>query len=94
MPSINELRDAVQFCREWLWESNWKYSMAIAICDPRVSTPIVSVQKELPDLRQLFTQFWNYRSRKTNNMNEKQTIQSKAQVIVDTIQGLVAENLQ
>lgn len=95
MPSIDELRDAVYFCRDWLWEMHWRYSMAIAVCNPvNSTTSSVSNAKSIPDLKQLFLQLWKYNSKKTNNAKEREAIDVKSKVILNTIEQLVGDNLQ
>lgn len=95
MPPLFELREAIQFCREWLWEMNWKYSMAVAICDPTILlTPTTSAQDAGPDLEQLFSQFWTFSSKKTNDKNEKAAIRRKTKAFVDTLNDLMADKLE
>jgi hypothetical protein len=74
---------------------NWKYSMAVAICDPTLEpTPTTSSEETGPDLEQLFAQFWAFNSKKTNDKNEKAAIQRKSKVIMDTLSGLGVDKLE
>lgn len=94
MPPLEDLRDAIHFFREWLWEMNWRHSMAISACDPTVPTCSAPVRKEIPNLQKLFAQFWLYSSKKTSDVREQQILTTKAKAIVGRIEQLIADNLQ
>ncbi|KAI6191711.1 hypothetical protein M3Y97_00257400 [Aphelenchoides bicaudatus] len=94
MPSFFDLREAVQYCRDWIWEMNWKYEMAIAICDPRiVPKPTTSAENTETDFMQLFAQIWAYGSKKTNDEGEKAALQRKAKAVADIIADQISDRL-
>jgi hypothetical protein len=94
MPALDDLRDAIQFFREWLWEMNWRHPMSICACNLTASTSSASTEKEVPDFNKLFSQFWIYSSKKVGDASEKESLTAKAKAIADRIEQYVSENLQ
>jgi len=52
MPSIDELREAAQFCRDWLWEMNYFYPMSIAVINLKTLPPSASENDSANDENQ------------------------------------------
>ena len=93
MPSLDDLRDAILFCREWLREI-WKYPMAIVMCDPTISISNPQTETKIPELQQLFSQFWKHSLKTTNDASEKRNVKIKTKAIVNKISQTMTNHLQ
>ncbi|CAD5234694.1 unnamed protein product [Bursaphelenchus xylophilus] len=94
LPTLNELRNGVLFCRNWLWEMHWKQPVEIALTVPGADPP---TQKKVSDpllvneLKRLVTDYCNVMTSKSKDAAEKKANEKKLQSAMEGFRNVIKE---